>query len=233
MSDTIEMLFVFDDPITKDAVSDALAYCDERADSPKWDWGLDTEDYMSVAEGMVAEDNLVPFKVGDDSVTFDYRMGVNRSKHSERPHVVLFVPDIYFRSGADGLTNEDVREASETVYSMVRELYTILRGADHAVEAVLVIDRSDIEQFRRNGPCPYFEADVPVSESFDRLAWMQMFPPAVADRIGRDRLASAPAWKVGPLDDGSVLLAIDWAPTNMINDEYDIGAVADHLDMRA
>lgn len=47
-----------------------------------------------------------------------------------------------------------------------------------------------------------------------RLFWLNTFSPATVERLGRDRVLSAPAWKVEELNDGRVLLVVSNNPVH-------------------
>lgn len=56
----------------------------------------------------------------------------------------------------------------------------------------------------------------------EELYWLQLLPPQMAERVGRNRLASAPAPRVDKLDDGAVLLMSHEDPLQFASGYLDV-----------
>lgn len=66
----------------------------------------------------------------------------------------------------------------------------------------------------------------------NRLFWLNVFSPAMAKRLGRDRVLSAPAWKVEELNDGHVLLVVSNNPVHPSKPWGTAGKrISEHLDL--
>lgn len=61
------------------------------------------------------------------------------------------------------------------------------------------------------------------------LHWLNVFPPSIVERFGRDVLLDAPAYRVEELADGSVLLVVQESPVEQDEDRWLV--VQDHLGM--
>jgi hypothetical protein len=67
-------------------------------------------------------------------------------------------------------------------------------------------------------------------QTVDTLYFINLFGPELVNKLGRDRLLSAPAWKIEELDDGGIFLV----PTEHIavsGGGYSLLRVARHLGM--
>lgn len=72
--------------------------------------------------------------------------------------------------------------------------------------------------------------EYPISQSMvgkevteiDHVTWLSIFPPALVDTYGRERLLSAPAWHVDELEDGAIVV-VNWDDPTRIepNDLHD------------
>ena len=64
------------------------------------------------------------------------------------------------------------------------------------------------------------------------LFWLNVFSPAAVERLGRNRVLSAPAWKVEELDDGRVMLVVSNNPVHPSQPWDTAGKrVSGHLDL--
>lgn len=59
------------------------------------------------------------------------------------------------------------------------------------------------------------------------VTWLMLFPPDFADAVGREKLSSAPAWRVEEFDDGAILLLAVSDPTDPNGVDY--SALREHF----
>lgn len=59
---------------------------------------------------------------------------------------------------------------------------------------------------------PELSASSVLQRELEELFWVNGFGPEMADRVGRDRLLDAPAWRIDERDDGTVFLWVSPLP---------------------
>lgn len=105
---------------------------------------------------------------------------------------------------------------------------------DLAIEARQRTDALYSFGFPKVGAMPpdyYPTRDELTGRTLDRLYWLNIWPADIVDQIGRDRIRSAPAWRVEELDDRVVLLVTFANPYEMDGQTH--GEVAEHFGLEA
>ena len=76
-----------------------------------------------------------------------------------------------------------------------------------------------------------FMAESLAHDEYEHLSWLTVFPPAMVETYGRERLLTTPAWKRMELDDGAVLLVTHEDPHDP--ETHGIKDVADHIGLKS
>ncbi len=74
--------------------------------------------------------------------------------------------------------------------------------------------------------------DEILSGNIRHLCWANFFSPAFVQKIGREKLLSAPAWKVEELNDGGILLVLAPNPMNINEVDKKKKEVEKHLGIK-
>lgn len=214
MSDTISVHALFDTDPTRHLVAEVLGFCNDGVSPyhPTRDELVLSADELSAATEAVLSDGLVGFQYGTAETSgyraFDYSVGLNRSDRIDLPHLSVLINDTYFRTDDSSTDPADVYDATAELRSFLRELYRLVRETDEP-RYLCALDYGDREYAAEDRPLVGASALYTGDLQF---FWCQILPPAVADAVGRDRLTSAPAWRVEELDEGSVFVCVDELP---------------------
>lgn len=121
------------------------------------------------------------------------------------PHLAVDLREQYFAPGrAD---EEDVPEYVGDFADFVARCYQQARAVGHQPLYVLGADPNQLSALFGEKPEPVATSREGILEGdLEQLYWLQVFPPRMVERVRRDALLSAPAWRVEELSDGAVLL---------------------------
>lgn len=145
--------------------------------------------------------------------------GCGEDHYPEGPHVLAAVDPVYFGKDPDFF---DVPLAGrvELLLDFWTELY----------------DRLDLRYVYGYPPgLDYHQYITPPRREaladgvLEQVYWLNVLPPHVVERLGRDAVLDAPAWLVEPLDDGAVRIATAEGPPYKTDAGASPDAVAEHL----
>lgn len=163
--------------------------------------------YDSVPEDWPIEADNLRYKRGEDIVDL-----------AQSPIVSYHIRDVqYLHGGEDHFADVSETEPVEQLIEVIRAGYNATTNSQIAVYALA----PDKPPSRR---LPPISAESVATDQYEYLSWLTIFPPAMVERIGRERLLDAPAWHVEELDDDAVLLvcgpAKEWRQSTKTVAEY-------------
>lgn len=213
MSDAVEVYFAIEDGVTVDAVTDVLAYCEEK-DPTGGDVG--EGNYEEVAEGLVRDEDRQRFRYA----LFDYALAGQPGVAGiyDAP-LLVSVDEVYFRSHKNDYGKQDILSAAEELYDLVGGIYEHLVDCGHRVRWVVGLGPGEVMTASQTGT--QFSVDRFKEKALEEFYWLQILPPEVVDDIGRDTVLSMPAWRVRELSNGAVQFGLGLVPT------YDVAAFPD------
>lgn len=128
-------------------------------------------------------------------------------------HPQLRFPTIVLRIGEDSVlpTFDDSDQAAvdrmDEFYTFLGSLYE--RLVDEGLEPLYVygLDFPDYDRATDPDHAYYVTSEQILEGEVPGIFWFQIFPPAVVENVGEDRLLSCSAFRLEQLADGAVLLA--------------------------
>lgn len=225
MSECLSIPYLLPSELTHRDVAELLEYCFEDlgcARSPpeeettnQFRYTTEETDWRQVTGSSIEEATQALERAGCGSIRFwydDLNVGLQINLDApDRPiesSVALSIDEWYTRPWWDS--------EPALIYEFVLELYDYLSplyiyGDTYLDEASL--SREGV----KNG-------------QLEDLFWVNGYGPEMTERLGRDRLLNAPAWRIDECDDGGVFLWISPLPlSESRNQRYD--AVTEYLDL--
>lgn len=117
------------------------------------------------------------------------------------PNITLSVEPVYFTEDEDESDSFYYKKSVDKIIELSKELYLIAKPAFVGGE----------------GSDPYELTPKLVKEDLKRgtiknLFWFNIFPPKLVEKIGKEKLLSAPGWLVEELADGGIMLVLTRHP---------------------
>lgn len=208
-TDAVRILFVFEDRPDNEhyrRLTDRLLEmgCRPRLNESDEGFSFRFNDEVDRQEATLSEAVDQILDAGGGWVTLYYHelkfsvgMWSPRSNRDDEPTLSLRVWSSQFEVYEDE-SDADVRARVSSVVDIVREVTECL-------EPIYAYG---------GGPFPDEPADVAANVRRARagklpeIFWLNVLPPAVVERVGSDRVRTAPAWKVMELQSGHVLLVV-------------------------
>lgn len=97
------------------------------------------------------------------------------------------------------------RSASERLDAFLDIVRDIYLAGEHRPAFVFGVQHHMGEAISQIGEPPV-DAESLADDRINYVVWLDVFPPALVERYGRETLLSAPAWRTEEWDDGSVLV---------------------------
>lgn len=136
---------------------------------------------------------------------------------------LLYSPLVLYDFHVDDLGEDGLdREKLDALVEMVRVGYEATEErplAAYVETPKHLLQQSDAE-------LPPFTAESLLRDEYEYLSWGTVFTPPMVEHYGRERLRSAPAWRVTELDDGAIFVACHDRPLDW---DADCRDVAEHL----
>lgn len=144
------------------------------------------------------------------------------------PSATFSIQDVYFYPDSDE-PDRAVVERTEDFVTFVERLYEGF--AAYGPQPAYVY--CPLPGTRELLPNP--ESGITVSKAAvtdgvpSTVFWLQLYPPSMVERVGRERLLSAPAWHTEQLADGAVIVVVWETPSLYTDIEHSVEAVAEHV----
>lgn len=106
----------------------------------------------------------------------------------------------------DPYTPAEVSEHVEDALELVARVYGASLDAGHRPVYVAGGDPTHVDHVRRQSGFLRTTREGVLAGEMEELYWLQILPPATVETVGREKLESAPAYRVEELPDGAVLL---------------------------
>lgn len=195
MSDVFEVYFHFD---TEHSVDETVHLVQARSDINGVEIDIEPIEQRPLAETDVS----IPFQY--ESVESMLNLTRHPSGLPDLPCLLLHFESLSFNPDLHGHTTVNARLVD--TFELVTTIYSTAVAAGCQPQYVIGADPTHTEQLRTNHRFIETSKQGVLSETLETLYWLQIFPPAFADEIGRDVLRAASAHCVETLDDGAVLL---------------------------
>ncbi len=227
--DFLQVWYLFEDAFNEKFVKEILKNCFEIGCTTKQNGRTDIVKYHSgdlerapknietdSAINRLASDQEGGIEFWYKDIRFDLKLNWDVHRIPSTPHFGLKISSSQFRSHTEG-DNSDITKRVIQFLEVARSLAEISDPV-YAYGAVEDFDSVDVEL-----PEKTIESSYPR-----RLFWFNIFSKPMIDKIGKDRLFSAPAWKIETLSTGSVLLVVNDRPRGYKDEANEIGQ---HLDI--
>lgn len=132
------------------------------------------------------------------------------------PGLVFNVEDIEFDHSS--LSSAESQQRIEDLIDFVARCYDRSRAVGHTPLYLFGASPTHVAKLRQDSDFLRTTTDGVRAGDLEELYWLQLLPPRMVDRVGRDRLTSAPAHRVETLADGAVLLVAHEDPIQFGND---------------
>lgn len=117
------------------------------------------------------------------------------------PHITLSVEPVYFTEDEDKNHPFYYKKSLDKIIGLSKELYLITKPVFVGGEGN---DPDDLT--------PKLMKDDLQRGTIKNLFWFNIFPPKLVEKLGREKLLSAPCWMVEELADGGIMLILTQHP---------------------
>lgn len=117
------------------------------------------------------------------------------------PNITLSVEPVYFTEDEDENDSFYYKKSVDKIIELSKELYLIAKPAFVAGEG------SDPYELT-----PKLMKEYLKNSTIKNIFWFNIFPPKLVEKIGREKLLSAPAWLIEELADGGIMLILTQHP---------------------
>jgi len=201
---------------------DRGCHTDRDGGTDRWYYIGPTSDYdptwldADVAPRRLAEDGGVTLLWYGD---FDCNLHVDpRGRDHDVPLCSFWLDEVFYRPS---------RSSESTVSDRVESLLDLVCGVAERCEPVAGYGYIDEIVGREGGAYEGIAPEDLRSGRPEVVHWFTLFPPDRVEALGRDRVRSAPAWRVRELSTGAVAVVASEQPLYGGGDQRQ--AIADHL----
>lgn len=216
MTDSVDVSCIFTEKFNRKFISDLLKKCFEIGSTTDKIGSISNIKYSlldsgwhtkfggieevanSISKNSIGAIELLWYEYIDFSIYINLE---SRRVGIDIPHITLSFDAVYFKEDEDENSPHFYKTNVNKTIELSKELYKSTNPAFVGGEA--------------DNPDEY--TPMPTKGELDKgiikdILWFNIFPPKFVRKIGREKLLSAPAWKVEELDDGGILLVLTEHP---------------------